>query len=108
MNSPFSYNRVLRSVRFPRIGRSSSKVEDTSFVFNSNTNSEQVENNDLRSNKQRSVLLPRIGKRTFPDLIWYNSLSSAHHILDAQDRSSTTSDKDYQNQPILKIYYRVT
>ncbi len=36
--------------------------------------------------EQRSVLFPRIGKRAFHNLLWANSRSNPHRMLDGEGR----------------------
>ncbi|CAF1159981.1 unnamed protein product [Rotaria sp. Silwood1] len=113
LNRPSFYNRVFRSTKFPRIGRSTSDIEDMFPIFDTNPNVEDNEenNNDNESRwmEQRSVLFPRIGKRTDHNLVWTHSLSNPHHILDAQGQYHPKNGYDYhnhQNQPTSMIHYQ--
>jgi len=93
LNLPSYYDRYIRSTKFPRIGRD---IEE-----NSDENEENNNENDLRWFEQRSVLFPRIGKRAFHNLLWANTLSNPHRMLDAQGRYQSNG-YDYhlhQNQP---------
>ncbi|CAF0832371.1 unnamed protein product [Rotaria sordida] len=113
LNIPSYYDRVFRSTKFPRIGRSLSDTEDISSMFDANTNIEDNEennyDNELRWNEQRSVFFPRIGKRAFHNLVWGHSLSNPHYILDAQGRYHINNGYDYHNhqiQPTSMKHYR--
>ncbi|UJR20812.1 hypothetical protein I4U23_023924 [Adineta vaga] len=90
LSLPSIYDRFIRTTKFPRIGRSIYDDEDLSYLFDVNTNSEETNdengNNDLRLIEQRSVLFPRIGKRAFHNLLWANSRSNPHRMLDSQGR----------------------
>ncbi len=75
-----------------------------------NTSSEEnsEENNELRFLEQRSVLFPRIGKRAFHNLLWANSRSNPHRMLDSQGRYHTNG-YDYnihqvRPQPTMSRY----
>jgi hypothetical protein len=92
---PSYYDRYIRTTKFPRIGRSPSDMEEISSLFDANPNhytEENEENNENESKwvEQRSVLFPRIGKRAFHNLVWANSLSNPHRMLDAQGRYHIT------------------
>jgi hypothetical protein len=96
---------LIRTTKFPRIGRSSSDLEEIPSIIDENTNIEENEENnnenELRWLEQRSVLFPRIGKRAFHNLLWANTLTNPHRILDGQGRYHTTGYDYYinQNQP---------
>ncbi|CAF1064910.1 unnamed protein product [Adineta ricciae] len=82
-NSPSYFDRYVRTTKFPRIGRSIYDNEDLSSLLDVNTNSEESTDENL---EQRSVLFPRIGKRAFHNLLWANSRSNPHRMLDSQGR----------------------
>jgi hypothetical protein len=74
-------------------------------IFYTNTNTEENEENNNENEsrwlEQRSVLFPRIGKRGLHNLLWANSLSKPHHILDAQGLYHI-----HPNQPQSAAHYR--
>jgi hypothetical protein len=84
LNLPSSYDRYVRTTKFPRIGRSLFDSEEISS--SSEENSDENNENELRLIQLRSVLFPRIGKRAFHNLLWGNSLSNPHRMIDAQGR----------------------
>jgi len=90
LNLPSYYDRFIRSTKFPRIGRSSSLDNEEGFSFDETNSSENNDdddiNNELRLIEQRSVLFPRIGKRAFHNLLWANSRSNPHRMIDSQGR----------------------
>lgn len=106
MNLPIYYDRVLRTTKFPRIGRSPSDIEELSYL--NNDDNEDINNeNDYRLLEQRSVLFPRIGKRAFHNLLWANTLTNPHRMLDAQGRYHVNG-YDYRihsNQPQSTTQY---
>ena len=79
-------DRSISTTKFPRIGRS---------LFDS----EETPSDDFQFVDQRSVLFPRIGKRAFHNLLWANSRSNPHRMLDSQGRSSLNG-YDYNINPI--------
>jgi hypothetical protein len=85
LNLPSYPDRLIRTTKFPRIGRSPSDIEDMSSAFD-NTDENEENENELRWLEQRSVLFPRIGKRAFHNILWANSLSNPHRMLDGQGR----------------------
>ena len=92
MHVPLYYDRLVRTTKFPRIGRSLADMDDLSLFGESNALSNSEENelaneeNESKWFEQRSVLFPRIGKRAYHNLLWANSLSNPHRMLDAQGR----------------------
>ncbi|CAF2827394.1 unnamed protein product [Rotaria sp. Silwood2] len=94
LNLPSYYDRYVRTTKFPRIGRSPLTSEEISSLFDVNTSTSSEENydehnnydNELRLMEQRSVFFPRIGKRAFHNLLWSNSVSNPHRMLDAEGR----------------------
>jgi len=59
--------------------------------------------------EQRSVLFPRIGKRAFHNLLWANSRSNPHRMLDGDGRYYTNG-YDYhihQVRPPTIAAYRI-
>ncbi len=93
LSFPSYYDRYIRTTKFPRIGRSLIYNEELASLLDANTSSEENydENNnnnenELRLIEQRSVLFPRIGKRAFHNLLWANSRSNPHRMIDAQGR----------------------
>jgi len=112
LNLPLYYDRYIRTTKFPRIGRSPSDIEEISSIFDGNANTDENEEsnneNESRWLEQRSVLFPRIGKRAFQNLLWANSLSNPHRMLDAQGRYHING-YDYhinENQPQPIAPYR--
>ncbi len=104
MNFPSYPDRLIRTTKFPRIGRSPSDIEDMSSVFDNTDENED----ELRWLEERSVLFPRIGKRAFHNILWANSLSNPHRMLDGQGRYHING-YDYhihQNQPQSTTSYR--
>ncbi|CAF1570237.1 unnamed protein product [Adineta steineri] len=89
LNSPSYYGRYVRTTKFPRIGRSVYDSEEIPSLLDANTSSEEDSDNELRLIEQRSVLFPRIGKRAFHNLLWANSRSNPHRMIDAQGRYYT-------------------
>ena len=87
----YFYERNLRTTKFPRIGRS---MDDSEEMISSNSidSNEENDNNDLLTDsieeqqQRRSVHFPRIGKRAFHNLLWANSRSNPHRMLDGQGR----------------------
>jgi hypothetical protein len=76
-----------------------------SFLSDVNTSSEE---NSEENNEKRSVLFPRIGKRAFHNLLWANSRSNPHRMLDSQGRYHTNG-YDYnihqiRPQPTMSRY----
>ena len=107
---PLYYDRLIRTTKFPRIGRSPSDIEEISSFYDTNGNAEETEDNENESRwmEQRSVLFPRIGKRAFHGLSLANSLFSPYHMYDAQSRNHING-YDYhghKNQPQLTTPYR--
>jgi len=84
MDIPSYHERLIRTTKFPRIGRSSGDLEETSSILDEND--ENNNENESRWFEQRSVLFPRIGKRAFHNILWANSYSNPHRMLDAQGR----------------------
>jgi len=110
LNIPSYYDRYIRTTKFPRIGRSLSDSEEISSLFDVNDSEENSDenNNELRLIEQRSVLFPRIGKRAFHNLLWANSRSNPHRMLDGQGRYYVNG-YDYhihQTQPQPMLRYR--
>ncbi len=101
LNLPsYYYERNIRTTKFPRIGRSlgdSEEISSHSDVSEENSD-ENNNNNELRWIEQRSVLFPRIGKRAFHNLLWANSRSNPHRMLDSQGRYSVNG-YDYHINP---------
>jgi len=112
LNIPsYYYDRNIRTTKFPRIGRSSLDGEESSSLVDSNISSEENsdDNNESRLIEQRSFLFPRIGKRAFHNLLWANSRSNPHRMLDSQGRFYTNG-YDYhihQVRPHGMSRYRV-
>jgi hypothetical protein len=87
-NLPSYYeDRYIRTTKFPRIGRSLADSEEISSLSEEN------------SDEKRSVLFPRIGKRAFHNLLWANSRSNPHRMLDSQGRHYING-YDYHINPI--------
>ncbi len=86
LNFPLYSDRFIRTTKFPRIGRSPSDLEELSSIYDTNTDENEDNENELRWLEQRSVLFPRIGKRAFHNIAWSNSVSNPHRMLDAQGR----------------------
>jgi len=107
LNSPLYYDRLIRTTKFPRIGRSPSDLEDM-FYTNIDENEENNNENELKWIDQRSVLFPRIGKRAFHNLLWANSLSNPHRMLDSQGRYHVNGYgyHIHENQPQSITQYR--
>ena len=82
LNLPsYFYDRNIRTTKFPRIGRRS--MDESEEIIDS----EEEENlPSVESIEERSVHFPRIGKRAFHNLLWANSRSNPHRMLDAQGR----------------------
>ncbi len=99
LNLPsYYYDRNIRTTKFPRIGRSivdSEEISSHSDVSEENSD----ENNTNQLIEQRSVLFPRIGKRAFHNLLWANSRSNPHRMLDGQGRYYING-YDYHINPI--------
>lgn len=76
--------RIVRTTKFPRIGRSPFDSDETALVDDLNSSSTSEEK--ASSIDERSVLFPRIGKRAFHNLLWANALSNPHRMVDAQGR----------------------
>lgn len=78
LNIPsYFYDRNSRATKFPRIGRAVLTTDEFA------SESEESVNDLVRD---RSVLFPRIGKRAFHNLLWANSRSNPHRMLDSQGR----------------------
>lgn len=60
-------------------------MDDSEEIISSNSHED---NTDLPvdSLEERSVHFPRIGKRAFHNLLWANSRSNPHRMLDGQGR----------------------
>jgi hypothetical protein len=73
-----------------------------------NIDENEENENELKWIEQRSVLFPRIGKRAFHNLLWANSLSNPHRMLDAQGRYHVNGYGYHiqQNQPQSITQYR--
>lgn len=79
LNLPsYFYDRNIRTTKFPRIGRRS--MDESEEILSTNIES------DEESLEERSVHFPRIGKRAFHNLLWANSRSNPHRMLDGQGR----------------------
>ena len=59
---------MIRTTKFPRIGRSPSELEEISSLYDSTIDEDEESNdeNEFRWLEERSVLFPRIGKRSVP------------------------------------------
>lgn len=89
LNLPSYFSdRPIRTTKFPRIGRSLFGGEEMSSSSDVITSTSSEENSDENID-QRSVLFPRIGKRAFHNLLWANSRSNPHRMLDGQGRYHT-------------------
>ncbi|CAF1278814.1 unnamed protein product [Adineta ricciae] len=82
---PIADDRFVRATKFPRIGRSLTDFDDITS-FNSGDVDDIHNDEDYRWFEQRSVLFPRIGKRAFHNIMWTNSYSNPHRMLDSQGR----------------------
>jgi len=82
LNSAADIDRYVRTTKFPRIGRSPLDLEENGEV----DDNDDINENEIRLLEQRSVLFPRIGKRAFHNIIWGNSYSNPHRMLDSQGR----------------------
>ena len=75
------------------------------FDLNASTSSEERYDdhtnydNQLRLIEQRSVFFPRIGKRAFHNLLWSNSLSNPHRMLDSEGRYYTNGYDYHVHRP---------
>ena len=85
-NSPVDSDRLVRATTFPRIGRSSLDSDELTSIDDVNIDENEDNENEYRWFEQRSVLFPRIGKRAFHNIVWTNSLSNPHRMLDGQGR----------------------
>lgn len=105
---PSVNHRLVRTTKFPRIGRSLlDSDETTSIVFDTDassssedkTDEDNSSDHDLHLMDERSVLFPRIGKRAFHNLLWANALSNPHRMLDAQGRYFLNGYDHHIHQP---------
>lgn len=86
LNLPsYFYDRNIRTTKFPRIGRRSMD-DESEEMFSSNVDSQEDNLSSIESLDERSVHFPRIGKRAFHNLLWANSRSNPHRMLDGQGR----------------------
>lgn len=82
---PSLHNRMIRTTKFPRIGRSSIDSEDFMPLFNQDSAidaDDGEENANLRTLhwlNERSVLFPRIGKRAFNPFFETSTLFQPWH-----------------------------
>ena len=107
MLSPPNYNsRLVRSTKFPRIGRSPTDIEELPVFFDGNASVNNEENDDSRWFEQRSVLFPRIGKRAFRHSLGAGSFTRAYPMLDGQNRFYVNGDADrLQQGPLQAIFH---
>ncbi len=110
LNIPsYFYDRNIRTTKFPRIGRSLLDSEEIASLFDLSSEENDDENdNESSLIEKRSVHFPRIGKRAFHNLLWANSRSNPHRMLDSQGRYYTNG-YDYhihQVRPQRKLSYR--
>jgi hypothetical protein len=98
LNLPSYYDRFVRTTKFPRIGRSSDDVSSSLIDMNTSSEENNDDDDELRLIEQRSVMFPRIGKRAFHNLLWANSRSNPHRMIDAQGRSYLTGYDYHLNQ----------